>query len=92
MVDRTRQAERLLWALQAEMMADAIEAQIRRSLSSDSEFSMAEWNAPLPGSSGPLGKATIVRGGSSEHPAYHVEVRVPADEIVPAIVMRDITE
>ena len=92
MIERTRQAERQLWTLQAEMMADAIEHEIRRSLRSDSDFAAEDWNPPLPGSSGPLGVATIVRGGSSEHPAYHIEVRVPADEIVPAIMMRDITE
>ena len=92
MIMRTRQAERQLWVLQAEMMADAIEHEIRRSLHSDSDFAAEDWSPPLPGSSGPLGVATIVRGGSSEHPAYHIEVRVPADELVPAIVKRDITE
>ena len=92
MVERTRQAERQLWMLQAQVMADAIEEHIRQSLDSDSDFSMNQWNVPLPGSSGPLGAATITRGGSSEHPAYRIEVRVPADELVPAIEIRDVSE
>lgn len=92
MVDRTRQVERQLWTLQAEMVADAIEDRVRKSLESGSDVATEDWSPPLPGSSGPTGNVTIVRKGSAEHPSYHIEVRVPSDETVPAIVIRDIAE
>lgn len=92
MISRTRQAERRLWTLQAEVVADAVEAGLRRTLRSDSEVSVESWSPALPGPSGPAGKVTITRGGSSEHPTFHVEVRVPADTDAPAIAIRDLAE
>jgi len=92
MIVRGRQAERRLWNLQAEVLADAVAASIQRTLQSDSEFLMETWNPPLSGASGPSGRVTITRRGSSEHPAFHVEVRVPADTDVPAIAARDVAE
>lgn len=92
MIARSRQAERRLWMLQAEVLADAVEASLRQTLRSDSEVSVESWTPALPGPSGPAGKVTITRGGSSEHPTFHIEVRVPSDVDTPAIAIRDLSE
>ena len=92
MITRTRQADRRLWGLQAEVLADAVEASLRRTLGSDSDVSIETWSPPLPGPSGPAGKVTVTRSGSSEHPTFHIEVRVPADIDTPAVAVREISE